>query len=121
VRELYRQFPPPEPDPGVRGSARAVRTGERACADKTPVEVKEAFYPVAIAQGALDPDSPEGRMFARIDEFEARVTREPSFTAGQLAAAVFKRTMPKRLASSGAQGCIYALARELERRVSGEG
>jgi hypothetical protein len=118
VRELYRQFPPPRPEPGVKGAAAAIRAGERACAGKTPTEVKESFYPIAVAKGRLDPETPEGRMISAIAKYEARVTREPSFTAGQLAAAAYQRALAPKLASSGYQGCIYALAVELERRLS---
>jgi hypothetical protein len=118
VKELYREFPPPEPQAGVGGAAAAIRAGEEACAGKTPVEVKEAFFPIALETGSLDRDS--RRMIARIGEFEARITEEPSFTSGQLAAAAYRATLPQRLATSGFQGCIYAMAKELERRVSGE-
>jgi hypothetical protein len=121
VSELYRQFPPPEPQPGVKGSAAAIAAGEKACAGKTPGEVKNAFYPVAVENGKLDPGSPRGKMIAGIDRFEERITKEVSFTSGQLAAAAYQETLPQRLASSGFQGCIHALARELERRLAGGG
>jgi hypothetical protein len=118
VKELYREFPPPEPQPGVRGAAAAIRAGEEACAGKTPLEVKEAFLPAAVESGRLDSES--RAMIARTGEFEERIAREPSFTSGQLAAAAYQATLPQRLASSGFQGCIYAMAKDLERRVSGE-
>jgi hypothetical protein len=121
VRELYRQFPPPDADPRVRGSEAAVGEGERACAGKTPLEVKETYFPIAVERGRLDPESPEGRTIEEIESFEKRVTEEPSFPAGQLAAAAYKETRPLRLATYGARGCIYALAKELERRLKGTG
>jgi hypothetical protein len=119
VQELFRQFPPPEPDPDVKGSAAAIKAGERACAGKTPVEVKEATFAEAVSIGNLDPNSPEGRMIGRIDQYESQVTKEGSFTAGQLAADSYKATLPAGLADSGYQGCVYALATELERRLAG--
>jgi hypothetical protein len=119
IKELYRQFPPPEPQPEVRGSAAAIKVGEKTCAGKTPVEVKEAFFPIAVEKGDLDPNSSQGKMIARIDEFERHITEEVSFISGQLAAGAYQATLPPRLASSGFQGCIYAMAKELERRVSG--
>jgi hypothetical protein len=119
VKELYRQFPPPEPDPRVAGAAAAIRAGERACAGKTPVQVKEAFYHAALEGGRLDPESSQAEMIEKIDQFEAHVTTEASFTAGQLAADAYGATLPVALAASGFQGCIYALAKQLERRVSG--
>ena len=121
VQEIYRQFPPPEPEPGVSGSAAAIRAGERACAGKTPVEVKEETFAAAVGSGNLDPASPEGKLIAQIERFESRVTKEPSFTAGQLAADSYKATLPAGLAASGYQGCVYALAKELERRLAAGG
>jgi hypothetical protein len=118
VRELYREFPPPEADPGVRGSEAEVRAGESACAGKTPLEVKETYFPIAVERGRLDPESPQGRTIEEIESFEKRVTEEPSFAAGQLAAAAYRETRPLRLATYGARGCIYALARALERRLT---
>jgi hypothetical protein len=79
--------------------------------------VKEKYFPVAVERGRLDPDSPEGRTIEDIESFEERITSEPSFAAGQLAAAAYRETRPPRLATYGARGCIYALAKELERRV----
>ena len=119
VTELYRQFPPPEPDPRVAGAAAAIKAGERACAGKTPVEVKEAFYQAALEKGSLDPESSQAEMIEKIDRFEAHVTTEASFTAGQLGADAYAATLPEALAASGFQGCIYVLAKQLERRVSG--
>jgi hypothetical protein len=118
VRELYRQFPPPEPEAGVKGAAGAIAAGERACAGKTPSEVEERFYPIAVEKGGLDPASPRGRTIAQVDRYEDRITEEASFTSGQLAAAAYQETLPPRLAGSGFQGCIYALARQLESKLA---
>lgn len=119
VREIYRQFPPPTANPEVSGSRAAVRAGERACAGKTPVEVKETYFPIAVERGRIEPGSPEADTIEEIDSFESRVTEEPSFAAGQLATTAYRETKPRRLASFYGRGCIYALAKELERRVSG--
>jgi hypothetical protein len=121
VRELYRQFPPPEADPSVRGSEAEVRAGERACDGKTPLEVKETYFPVAVESGRIDPESPRGRTIEEIERFEEHVTEEPSFPAGQLAATAYRETRPPRLATYGARGCVYALAKTLERRLSERG
>jgi hypothetical protein len=121
VRELYRQFPPPQANPKVRGAVAAVRSGERDCAGKTPTEVKETYFPVAVEMGRLDPDSPEGRTIEEIGRFESNVTEEPSFPAGQLATASYRETKPRRLAAFYGRGCVYALAKALERRVSRPG
>jgi hypothetical protein len=115
VRELYRQFPPPEPDSRVSGSAAAIRAGKRACAGKTPLEVKEDFYPVAVEMGRIDPESPSGKMIAGIRRLDLK--SEASFIAGQLAADAYKATLRPSLASSGFEGCVYALATELERKL----
>jgi hypothetical protein len=120
ARELYRQFPPPEADPQVKGSEAAIEAGERACAGKTPLEVKETYFQIAVERGRIDPESPEGRTIEEIERFEARVTEEPSFAAGQLATAAYRETRPARLANFAGRGCIYALAKALERRVSSE-
>jgi hypothetical protein len=119
VRELYRQFPPPRANPDVKGAAAAVRAGARACANKAPVEVKEAYFPIAVERGRIDPDGPEGRTIEEIERFERNVTEEPSFAAGQLATAAYRETKPRRLANFYGRGCVYALAKALERRVSG--
>jgi hypothetical protein len=115
VREMYRQFPPPEPDPRVSGAAAAIRAGERACAKKTPFEVEEEFYPVAVEMGRVDPESQAGKMMAGIRRLDLK--GEVSFTAGQLAADAYKATLRPSLAYSGFQGCIYAMATELERKL----
>jgi len=40
-REIYRQFPPPKPNPEANGSAKSIAAGEKAGRGKSPVEVKE--------------------------------------------------------------------------------
>ena len=101
----------------MKGAAAAIRAGERACAGKSPTEVKETYYPQTVESGNLDPESPEAEAIEEVDEYEARVTTEVSFTAGQLAAGAYERTLPDEVASSGYQGCVYALSKWLERMV----
>ena len=66
VRAIYRQFPPPRPNPKVKASAEALAAGEKACAGKTPIEVCEEFLPVSDLSGF-----------------------------GQLAASVYERSLPQ--------------------------
>jgi hypothetical protein len=117
VRELYREFPPAHPDPKVKGSAAAIRTGERACAGKTPAEVKEKYLPIALERGGLEAGSPETKMIEEIDRFAKHAKTEASFTAGQLAADAYQATLPRHLQMAGYQGCIYSLAKQLEQQL----
>jgi hypothetical protein len=117
VRELYREFPPPKPDPTVKGSAAAIRAGERACAGKTPVEVKEKYLPIALERGRLESGSPQAKMIGEIDRFAKHLETEASFTAGQLAGDAYQATLPERLQTAGYQGCVYSLAKRLESRL----
>lgn len=114
VRELYREFPPPQPTPAVKGSAAAIKAGESACAGKSPVQVKEKYLPIALRRGTLEAGGPQAKMIAEIDRYAKRVKAEPSFTAGQLAADAYQATLPARLRTAGYQGCIYSLAKQLE-------
>ena len=109
--------PTPRTGSTREGAAAAIRAGERACAGKSPTEVKETYYPQTVESGNLDPESPEAEAIEEVDEYEARVTTEVSFTAGQLAAGAYERTLPDEVASSGYQGCVYALSKWLERMV----
>lgn len=112
VRELYREFPPPRASK-ARGSAAAIRAGERACAGKTPVEVKERYLPVALRRGAIEAGSPQAKMIGEVERYARRAKSEASFTAGQLAADAYGATLPGRLQRIGYQACIYALAKQL--------
>jgi hypothetical protein len=116
---VYRQFPPPKPDPAVSGSAAAIRAGEKACRGKRPIEVKRAFYAKAISSG-LQPDSDEAKMVRQIAHFEKAVHDAPSFPAGQLAADVYQATLPDKKAQYGYQGCVHALAAVLKRELEKE-
>lgn len=118
VRELYREFPPPERDPGVKGSAAAIRAGERACAGRSPVQVKERYLPIALERGTLEAGSSQAKMIGEIDRYAKNVETEASFTAGQLAADAYQATLPMRLQKAGYQACIYSLAKQLEDRLT---
>ncbi len=117
LREIYRQFPAPKPDSGVKGSAAAIKAGERACADKTPLEVKEAFYPVAIEAGGLEAGSDKAKMIDDIETYAKQTSHDGSFVAGQLAAGAYEATLPEATARYGYQGCVYVLARRLKREL----
>lgn len=108
-RQIYRTFQPPLPDPEVKGSAKAIKAGEAACEAKTPVAVKRKF----IAESKLSSD--QRQALAQIDRAEAQPSGD--FAAGQLAALVYQGTLEGELAEYGYQGCVYALARGLERRM----
>jgi hypothetical protein len=118
LKEIYRQFIPRKPDPRVKGSAQAIAAGEAACAGKTPVEVERKYYSIAVRKGALDPTSEQAKMIAEIDRYAKNVARDPSFVAGQLAAGAYQATLPTRIATFGYSGCVYVLARQLEKQLA---
>jgi hypothetical protein len=118
LRAIYAQFPPPKPDPRVKGSAAAIAAGRRACARKTPVQVKDAYYPIAIQRGGLKPGSGEAKMINRVASFQRHVAANQSFVAGQLAADAYQATLPGATAAFGYQGCVYSLAVRLERELA---
>jgi hypothetical protein len=121
LREIYRQFPKPRPNPAVKGSAETIEAGEAACRGKTPRQVREAFYSEAVENGSLEPNSEEAKMIAKLPSFEQNVSKDPSFVAGQLAADTYQATLPEEIAQFGYQGCAYALARGLERELAPRG
>jgi hypothetical protein len=96
----------------VKGSAEAIRKGERECRGKTPLEVREEFI------GEADLTEDQERAVAELPKFERNPS--PSFPAGQVGALVYQLTLPDEVLSSyGFQGCVYALSlgvkRELEK------
>lgn len=124
VRELYREFPPPQVPKGVKGGAAAIKAGEDACAGKTPAQVAEKYLPIALERGGIEAGSPQAKMIGETARYQKEVKTETSFTAGQLAAGAYQATLPVRLQKAGYQGCIYALARDLEKELyppTGEG
>lgn len=110
LREVYRNFQPPLPNPTIRGSSRAIAAGRRACAGKTPAQVKREF----IARSELTAD--QRRALADLTRFESRPSG--NFPAGQLAALVYGNTLKDELAGEGYRGCVYALGRELKRQLA---
>lgn len=117
VRELYREFPPPQVPKGVKGAAAAIRAGERACAGKTPTQVAEKYLPIALEQGGIKEGTAQAKMIGETARYEKNIETEASFTSGQLAAGAYQATLPARLQKAGYQGCIYSLARDLEHRL----
>ncbi len=114
IEGLRTQFPKPEPVAGIKGSGAAITSGRQTCQGKTPREVKEEFED----QSNLPPE--QARVITRqLPRYEAEAPRDPSFVAGQLAATVYEMTLSKEVQSYGFQGCIYELARELEKRLEG--
>ncbi len=118
LKEIYRQFPPPKPDPRVKASGKAIAAGKAACSGKTPIQVESHYYPIAVGKGMLDPSSPQAKTIAEIGKYAKHASGDASFVAGQLAAGAYQATLPPRIAAYGYQGCVYALARELEQRLA---
>lgn len=116
LREIYRQFYPPAPDPKVKGSAKAIKKGKAVCKGKRPVEVKEEF----IGESDLLPE--QAKAVAEIEKYEKRYRTDSSFVAGQLAALVYEQALPnEELAVYGYQGCVYSLAQVLKQRLAPRG
>jgi hypothetical protein len=112
LRQIYRQFPPPKPDPAVKQSAQAIRAGERACSGKTPLQVREEFIEES------DLLEPQAEMVAELPKLEKSAARNGAFITGQLGALVYERTLDERIARYGYQGCVYSLARVIEDRLA---
>jgi hypothetical protein len=111
LRAIYRQFPAPQPNPKVKGSAGAIAAGEKACAGKTPLEAREEFLPRSDLSGF------QREQVERIPDYEKSPSY--SFPAGQLAASVYEKTLPPtEVAPYGFQGCVYALSRVLKARLA---
>jgi hypothetical protein len=85
----------------------------RACRGKRPVEVREEF----IDDARLGTDQQE--MVAELERYEAEVALDPNFVAGQLGASVYEMTLAKDAQPYGFQGCVYELAGQLKRKLSG--
>jgi hypothetical protein len=117
LREIYRQFPKPQPEPGDRASARAIHAGEQACKGLTPMEVKRKFYAKATEEGNLVPNSSEGKMIAELPKYAKQSAKSSAFVAGQLAADIYEATLPEAQAPAGYQGCVYSLALRLKHEL----
>lgn len=114
LRGIYRAFPPPPRAALEPAAKRALAAGEAACRGKTPMQIKEEFY--AAAKRYLEPE--QAKMIGRIASFEAKADREPGFVAGQLAADTYAATLPEEAARAGYQGCVYSLARQVEKQLA---
>jgi hypothetical protein len=117
LRAIYATFPAPRPNPETTRSAPAIKAGEKACGGKTPTQVKEEFYAAAKPKLAAE----QTKMIDRIANFENNSPTDASFTAGQLAADVYEATLPAAVGQYGYEGCVYSLARGLERRLAPKG
>jgi hypothetical protein len=109
-RQIYRTFQPPEADPEVSGSAKAIEAGKAACEGKTPLEVKNEF----LSESKLSSD--QRQALDQIDRAEGHPGGD--FAAGQLAGLVYEGTLEGAVAEYGYRGCVYALARGLERELA---
>jgi hypothetical protein len=114
LEDVYRQFQPPQADPAVKGSATALRRGERTCRGKSPLQIREEL----IDQSDLTPD--QARTVEQLPRYER--SPSPNFAAGQLGALVYEGTLPDdELATFGFQGCIYSLSLRLKRELAESG
>ena len=112
LQQIYRQFPKPKPNPAVKRSAKAIKAGERACRGKTPLQVREEFI------GGSDLLDAQAELVAQIPKYEKTAASNGAFVSGQLGALVYERTLPDKLARYGYQGCVYSLARVIERKLA---
>jgi len=114
LRAIYVNFQKPQPDPASKGSGKAIVAGESACHGKKPQEVVEELLPAARTN--LSPE--QEAMIAKIGSYEARASSDADFVAGQLAGDVYQASLQTKLAQFGYQGCVYALAKQLEQRLA---
>ena len=114
LKGIYRAFQKPSTEGLEPKSVNAVAAGEAACGGKTPAEVKAEFF--AEAKEYLEPE--QLGAIAEIGKFEAQAKTDQSFVAGQLAADVYSATLEEDEEQAGFQGCVYSLARGLEKRLA---
>jgi hypothetical protein len=114
LKGVYRSFQRPRTEAMEPEVANAVEKGETACAAKTPIAVREEFF--AAAKATLEPE--QLKLIGQIGKFEADEKNDQSFVAGQLAADVYAATLYDEEAQGGYQGCVYALAQALEKRLA---
>ena len=110
LKSIYREFQPPKPDPAVKASAKVIKTGERKCKDKTPLEVREEF----IGESELNEEQEEA--VNELERYEKHPS--PSYPAGQLGALVYEKTLPEATASYGFQGCVYSLSLRVKHELA---
>jgi hypothetical protein len=117
TKVLATRFPTPKPQPGSPpGAKKAIAAGRRSCKGKTPLQVREEFIGEAKAAGVMNPG--QEKMIAHIEQYEKHSGQSPDFVAGQLAAGVYEATLPEDLRIAGYQGCVYELARQLEKELA---
>ena len=112
LRQIYRQFPRPKPDPADKRSAAVIRAGERACRGKTPLEVREEFI------GESDLLEPQEELVEELPKLERSAAKNGAFITGQLGALVYERTLPEAVARYGYLGCVYSLSLGIKRRLA---
>jgi hypothetical protein len=113
IETITERFPPPKGK--TAKEQKAIEAGEAACQGKTPVEVREEFYPQAEAQF----DQAQKTMIAQLESYERKADRDLSYAAGQLGAAVYEKSLTEEERSGGFQGCVFVLARGLVGRLGG--
>jgi hypothetical protein len=117
TKQLAVTFPKPKVEPGApAGTAKAIAAGRRACAGKTPVEVRDEFISAAESGAGLNEGQKE--MVEEIAKFEKQASHSPNFAAGQLAAGVYEATLPEKERIGGYQGCVYELAVQLRKELA---
>jgi hypothetical protein len=95
----------------VKGSAKAIKAGERACRGKSPLEVREEF----IAESDLNED--QAGAVSELERYEQNPSS--SYPAGQLGALVYQGTLSDEVLSSyGFQGCVYSLSLGVKRELA---
>jgi hypothetical protein len=109
LKSIYREFQPPEPDPEVKVSAKAIKAGERECKNKTPLEVREEFI------GESELNEAQEKVVNELERYEKNPS--PSYPAGQLGALVYEKTLPEATANYGFQGCVYSLSLRVRREL----
>lgn len=117
TKQLGATFPKPKVEPGApSGTAKAIAVGRRACAGKTPVEVRDEF--ISAAEGGAGLNEGQKEMVEEIAKFEKQASHSPNFAAGQLAAGVYEATLPEKERVGGYQGCVYELAVQLRKELA---
>jgi hypothetical protein len=113
--QLAQTFPKPEAGANsLPGAAAAIEAGRKACAGKTPVEVREEFIAAAEAEAGLQDG--QKQMVAELETYEKQASS--NFAAGQLGAGVYEATLPEKQRMAGYQGCVYELALQLRRELA---
>jgi hypothetical protein len=110
LKSIYREFQPPKPDPQVKASGKAIKTGERVCKNKTPLEIREQYI------GESELNEAQEEVVNELEHYEKHPS--PSYPAGQLGALVYEKTLPEETANYGFQGCVYSLSLRVKRELA---